>query len=437
VTVIGIQTRRVFGPPRAGERGMASYLLMPRPKDLVKGWLLAATYLLGTLGLGHFSVHSILRALVVLAAVELLVYPARYQWNDVRGFVADQSHPSSSGRGRLPGPLSKVRTRVGVSCAVALAKLAITVVLIVLLPGFHLGGVVMFAIAGVFGVAIVYEALRSTSTGQSDAFPPPLRPGIVLLWLVVGGGYVVRGMLGLALAVDLSRQPTLTVVAAVALWCYGTAFVTSRWAIEATAFATACNGRLRWTARADQAREHQVALVRWLPPWVAESHKDIREWSPLQERTAATAPWNVAMIGAGAAAALSGLLLCGSYHGYQCVLVAFVGGLTAAAVEWSAGRRELAVGATTLVLLGTLTILHLPRPVPAALPWVLLMAAYLFFTTRSLRKLERPNAFGHLSDRMGAAAGRLVLGSSTWEAVQTQGQRAEERQAWATARHLS
>lgn len=66
----------------------------------------------------------------------------------------------------------------------------------------------------------------------------------------------MRGMVGLALAVDLSQRPTLALAAAVTLWCYGTAFVTSRWAIEAISFASARNGRLVWSARADQAREH-------------------------------------------------------------------------------------------------------------------------------------------------------------------------------------
>lgn len=179
VTVIGMQTRRVLEPAGAGQRPMISYLLMPRPKDLVKGWLPAVTYVLGVLSTGEISAQSIARALLVLAAVELLIYPARYQWNDIRGFVADQNHPAASRRGRLPGPLSKARDRVTASGMVAAAKLAITGLLIVLLPGLQLAGVLTFAVVGVFGVAILYEAVRSTSTGKSGAIPPPVRPGVV------------------------------------------------------------------------------------------------------------------------------------------------------------------------------------------------------------------------------------------------------------------
>jgi hypothetical protein len=56
----------------------------------------------------------------VWAVLELLVYPARYQWNDVHGFVADQQHPGVQDRGRLPGPLDRARERVLASSAVAL-----------------------------------------------------------------------------------------------------------------------------------------------------------------------------------------------------------------------------------------------------------------------------------------------------------------------------
>lgn len=434
MTAIGMRTRQVLGPTRTGQRTLAGYLLMPRPKDLIKGLLVVATYLLGALGTGQLDSQSLARGLVVLAAVELLVYPARYQWNDVRGFVADQSHPSAAERGRLPGPLHKARAHVGASCAVAAARLAITGLLVVLLPSLHLSGLLTAAVAGVFGVAVVYEFLRSTSTGRSGAVPPPVRPGIVLLWCVVGAGYAVRGMVGLACAIDMGTRPMLAAGAAISLWCYGIAFVTARWAIEATAFATAENGRLTWTARADQAREHLLALARWLPQPIDLPHNDIRDWSPLAQRTAATAPWNLAMVGAGATAALSGRLLCGSCPVTEGLLIAIFGGLFTAAALWSAGRREITVATTALLVSGALTVLHGPRTALAVLPWLLLMGAYLFSTTRTLRKLERPNRLGRLARRIGAVTARRVVGAATWQALQPGGQSKRERHAWATPR---
>lgn len=438
MTVIGLQTRRVMPPGGAGGRSLVSYLLMPRPRDLAKGWLFVATCALGMLGVAQVSWHMLARALVVLAAVELLVYPARYQWNDVRGFVADQNHPSSHGRGRLPGPMSKARSHVAASCAVAAAKLAITGLLVVLLPALHLAGLLAFAVVGVFGVAVVYEMLRSTATGRDSAVPPPVRPGIVSLWVVVGAGYAVRGMLGLGSAVDLGRHLALALAAAIALWCYGTAFVTARWAIEATAFGTVRNGEVTWTVHAEQAREHLLALVRWLPPGISQRLNDLRDWTALNERTPTTAPWNIAIIGAGAGAALSGPLLCGDAPPQHLAVAAVVGGLAATVVVWAAGRRPIVLVTTALLVLAALTLLQVPRPALLVLPWFLAMSAYVFSTTRTMRKLSRedhrPNGFVRLIGRVTAATGRLVLGEQTWQAMSSRQPSSKERQTWTTSR---
>lgn len=413
-------------PP--GGRGLLGYLLMPRPKDLVKGWLGPVTYLLAVLATGQITGDSLLRALVVLAAVELLVYPARYQWNDVRGFVADQHHPASHQRGRLPGPIDKARARVAASGAAAVAKLLVTALLIVLLPGLNLFAPLAFAVSGIFGVAVVYEVLRSTSTGKSDAIPERVRPGVLALWLVVGGGYVVRGMLGVALAVDLTTRPAVAIAAAIALWCHGIAFVTSRWSIEALAFATVLDGRLTWKAGAGQAREHLLTLVRWLPPGTCGSKVD--EWAPLRGRTPFGTPWNSAIIAAGAAAALTGRLLSGACPVRQGIIIALLGGVAAVALVWTA-RREITLLAMGSVIIGAMAMASAPRPVAAALPWLLLMSAYLFFTTRTIRKLDRGSPVGAWAGQLGERVGRLALGTATWQAVRSRGPRSAERQQWA------
>src|SRR4051812_41147261 len=138
-------------------RSLVSYLIMPRPNDLVKGTLIPVTYLLGVVAAGGVAVESLTRAGVTVAAVELLIYPARYQWNDARGFVADQRQPDSSARGRLPGPIAHARPHVLTSCAVAARRLVAVAVLVVALPAVLLGGVLAFATVGIFGVAAVYE----------------------------------------------------------------------------------------------------------------------------------------------------------------------------------------------------------------------------------------------------------------------------------------
>lgn len=418
VAVIGIQTRRELRSSPPPQRGLAGYLLLPRPKDLVKGWLVILTYALGLLSTGQVNATSVLRALLVAAVVELLVYQARYQWNDVRGFVADQSHPSSSGRRRLPGPLARAHAHVSASCAVAGVRLAVTGVLILALPGLHLGAVLGFAVAGVYGVAIAYEILRSLSTGHNGVTPAPVRPGTVLLWLTVGAGYAVRGLVGFGLAVDLWKRPTLLVAATVTLWCYGIAFVTCRWAVEVTAFAAIRNGRVAWQARAEQAREHQLALTRWIPSRSTGGVTEIVDWAPLRERTALAAPWNLATVVAGASAAVTGWLLAGSCSVRDALIIATAGAAaTLTAVSVSRGRA-LAVAIAALLLSGAFDVLAAPRPLLAVLPWLLLMGAYLFSTTRTLRKLGRPNRFAPWAHAIVAGVVRLIVGRSTWEAMQ-------------------
>ncbi len=399
-------------------RSLVSYLVMPRPKDLVKGLLIPVTYGLGLLSVGAATGESVLRAVVVLLAVELLVYPARYQWNDVRGFVADQQHPSSSSRGRLPGPLSCARSRILTSCSVAAAKLVAAAALIVLLPGLDLAGILTFAIVGVFAVAIVYELLRSVSTGRRSEMPAPVTAGIVGLWVTVGAGYVVRGITGLALAVNLSERPTLAAAAAVTLWAYGIAFVTSRWALEATAFASVDDGRVTWRAAAGQAREHLLALARWLPLRL-EPASSLRDWAPLAGRTPATAPWNVAMVLAGTAAGLTGRLLCGPCSPIEGGIAAVAGGILTSVAIAAAPWRKSAVALGAAVLFAAMVLMGSPKPLLGISPWLLVLGAYLFFSTRTLRKLGQRSPAAHAVGAAVAPFGRLVLGRATWEAIQT------------------
>jgi hypothetical protein len=112
----------VRAAPVRGGRSPAGYLLLPRPGDAVKALLMPLTFGLGVLAQGGTDGRGLLRALLVLLVLEFLIYPARYQWNDIRGFAADQSHPGESDRGRLPGPLSMARRRIAASATVAAAR---------------------------------------------------------------------------------------------------------------------------------------------------------------------------------------------------------------------------------------------------------------------------------------------------------------------------
>lgn len=415
--------------PARPSRTLLGYLVMPRPKDLFKAALLPVTFGIGVLGAGGASGTTIVRALVVLVALELLIYPARYQWNDIRGFVADQHHPGERDRGRLPGPLHRARPHVLLSCWVAVARLAVTAALALLLPGLRLGGMLAAVTVGVFGVAIAYEALRAVGTGRTGQVPPPLHPAVVGLWIVAGAGYVVRGMAGLALAVDLGRRPALAVAAVVTLWAFGTAFVTSRWAVEATAFARVHRGEVRWTARAEHAREHLLGLVRWLPTRVTGPDpgdgfvRGPLDWAALRGRTSLLAPWNLAMFVVGVAAAVTGRLLVGPATAADLAVTGSIGGLAVIAAAVLADTRPLWViaGATALAL--TAVVLDASRPTLAALPWLAVMIAYLSFSQQSLRSLGRPGRLRPLLAAVLTPAVRAVVGRPTWNALVPQPER--------------
>lgn len=408
--------------PSRGRRSLAGYLVMPRPGDAVKALLMPMTFALGVLAVGGVDGRGLLRALLVLVVLEFLIYPARYQWNDVRGFAADQRHPGED-RGRLPGPLSRARSRVAASSAVAVLRLTAAAV-IALLPGLDLGGIVLAAVVGVFAVAAAYESLRAVATGRHSGANPPVRPALVALWITVGAGYAVRGLIGLALALDLRDRPALAAVAAVALWAYGMAFVTSRWAVESMAFARLNGARVEWAADAAHAREHLLALTRWLPaagPRVA-TDGSLEHWAILRGRTPVSAPWNLALSIAGAAAVGTGFLLTVPHGGATPWVLAAAGGAGSLVVACLPQQRLLAAAVVAATLLVALAAVSVPRPLITLLPWLAVMAAYLHFSAQSCATLgDLGRSVRRLLKRLATPVARVVIGHRTWQVLSSSG----------------
>lgn len=367
-----------------GGRTLASYLLLPRPKDLFKAWILPLGFAVAALGTGGLSADEVLRAAVVWVLLEFLLYQARYQWNDIRGFAADQRHPDAASRGRLPGPEERGRRNKAASWFVIAARLAAAAALA---AGFSLWGPVATLTLAVFGTAVVYETLRSRATGYSDAVPPPLRPSLVALWGVVGVGYAIRGLAGMALAAGLD-DPVLAVAAASSLWAFGVAFVTGRWALEALSFARVEGEALRWSVRARHAREHSLALVRWLPRCVSPGTSSAKDWRALRDSPRA-APWTFAFILAAAAAGVTGRSLAGQVDVPEALAVAAVAG--AIAVPFASGRARLPILlAGALALGGVAALLGAPSPALVPLPWTVICLAHLLFSSQSLATLPHP-----------------------------------------------
>jgi hypothetical protein len=246
------------------------------------------------------------------------------------------------------------------------------------------------------------------------------------LWLTVGAGYAVRGMIGLALALDLRADPALSVAAAVTLWAYGVAFVTSRWAVESIAFARRDGSRVTWSADAAQAREHLLALTRWLPRRVGSPARtpgeSLDHWVVLRDPTPVWAPWNVALAVAGAAAAVTGYLLTGAAAGPGVWITGIVGGGASLAAAARPRSRMALVGAGVAGLLAVFLTVALPHPPVALLPWLAVMGAYLHFSAQCRATM------GHLgrvvrgaTARTLAPVARLVIGHHTWHVLTSNG----------------
>ncbi|HYH53441.1 MAG TPA: hypothetical protein VD761_04850 [Solirubrobacterales bacterium] len=396
------------------ERSLASYLLLPRPGDLVKAWIFPAAFAFGALAGGGVGGRELLRAAIAWVALEFLIYQARYQWNDIRGFDADQRHPDRVARGRLPGPASRRRQRVNASGLVLLIRLALVALVAVVLAPLDLGAPLLALALAVFGVAIVYEWVRGRCAGSAEGVPPSITPAILALWAVVGAGYAVRGVSGLALAVDVFGQPWLLAAAVATFWSFGVAFVTGRWALEALPFGR-CDGRggILWRVEAGQAREHSLALVRWLPTAPANGRQDERfdDWHALAGEVPPLAPWNLAAVLAAAAAALTGRLLAGPADPLEAVLATAAGALCAAAALVPSWRRYgLAIG--SLALFALMAAAGSPRPALVAIPWLCILGAHLFFTAQSPRTLAHPLRFALVGARSRLAGPRQRLAVS-------------------------
>jgi hypothetical protein len=166
------------------------------------------------------------QALVAWLVFEYLIYQARYQWNDIRGLADDLAHSASAERGRLPVRRFGPKRSVAVSAAVMGLRTAIVLVLVV----FDVGGLwdlYLLAFVLVWGVALIYEALRETTR-----LPEGVRAGAI--WLVVGSGYSIRAAFGFRLAGLYSGEGIVVFWLLVsAAWAFGIVFVTMTWVIEA------------------------------------------------------------------------------------------------------------------------------------------------------------------------------------------------------------
>jgi hypothetical protein len=364
---------------------MASYLLYPRPEAWPKALIAPACFLFAASSTGDFRDGP--SFLVLWLLLECLIYPARYQWNDIRGIDADQEHAEKDARSRLPvGTTHASRRRaIRVSRAAALTRV-FAALLIGALTG--LARPAALLAAAVFTIAAVYEVLRSPRYGTKHGF------GVVAVWMVVGLGYLVRGGLGLRLA-GLAWGSVPMVAGLVCVVAFGIMFVLLTWVLEATSYCTADAGGA-WHARpALAAKPHLAALLRPLGrPILADACGPggyCGDDRVLRAGARLSAPWNLALAAAAASGAVMGTGLARPRAGgaWPYLVTAAVGVAAALLLaRCRSGRARWAVTAAGFpALVGGALAGAAARPVLAGLPWAAIAVTCSGFCACSYRDL--------------------------------------------------
>lgn len=375
---------------RAPGRGLAAYLLLPRPDSWAKALIAPACFLLAAGGRGRYGNWK--HFVVLWLVLELLIYAARYQWNDIRGIDPDQRHAERHARSRLPvGTTARTRRR-NVRLSLAAATLRVSAAL---LTGALTGLIrqVLLLTGSVFLIAAAYEFLRGLGARRSRV---PAGVQAVIVWLVVGLGYLVRGGLGLS-AGGLPLGSLAMAAGLVCVMSFGIMFVLLTWVLEATTYCEA-DAHSVWHARPDlAAKPHLVALLRSLGrPVVTDGilprlGRYCGAERVLRNGGGLSAPWNLTLIVAAASGTAEGVALgrprADAPAGYLVAAVVAAAGAVLLARSASGPRRWFTTAVWTPALIGAALLAHPALPVLAGIPWLVIASVYSAFHGWSYRDL--------------------------------------------------
>ncbi|GHF88908.1 hypothetical protein GCM10018790_77830 [Kitasatospora xanthocidica] len=406
-------------------RSLGAYLLLPRPEDWAK-WLFIPLAFVTTSWERGRGFHWENMVLAVLVA-EFLVYSARYQWNDIRGLEHDSGHPLNAERLRLPRVGSRKHARFVVYSSLIVAALRLLAALVV---GLALGRTddVLILMAVVFGLAVVYEALR----GWEDEHPAAARS----LWLIVGVGYAVRFLVG-AFAASEPPYSVLSVVASFYFYCFGVMFVLMTWLLEGTSFCRAASEDSWYVPQgALRGKTHVRLLLAYLgsphvdhlsvlrlpgtAPGVVCGERRVLEDS--RKLRTLLAPWNIAFLAAVVMSAPTGVLLAGGRLEPARTAVAV---LLALAAGWMVmvGSRALRLtaavsGAAALSLVLTRGLEVESAQVLVVAPWLLSTITYITFRQQSYVELKSfaKGLAGALRSTLLTIVGKII-GEDTWRRI--------------------
>lgn len=385
------------------ERRLVSYLLFPRPQDAVKALIAPVTYFVAGAATGDFDHWA--RFLVLWVILELLVYNARYQMNDVRGLANDREHPERRLRGRLPAgvDVSDARRNARASIAVAIARLILAAAI-----GAMFGALdaVLIIVVVVALSSIIYEALRSR---QPEQVRLVVGRREVSIWIVVGGGYALRGGLGLALGGFGGSIPGMAMGVAF-FYSAGTTYVLLSWTLEASNFCAQVSG-CWFVSERSRAKPHISTLLAYLHASRPGGPALVKTRGAISRQTAGylgassvlrfagspSYPWNVAFLSGATFAGPFAIALAGIGPAWARIMVCICcvsAGVCACLVNVPRARwRIVAAASIGLVLIAASA--HAQCVWACPWPWILLSSCYGTLRSASyLGSMSLPESLG-------------------------------------------
>jgi hypothetical protein len=410
-------------PAARPERSLGSYLLVPRPEDWFK-WLVFGPAIFLFVGWVTGSLDQAPRYALLWAAFDLMIYTARYQWNDIRGVGEDARHPEYRSRARLPlGRDGRdARRNVTISAVVAAARLAAAVVI-----GWG-GGLlreVLWAAGLVFGAAAIYEWLRTLQANGRRLWWV-----VVAIWAMVGPGYALRAAAAMWMAAPQSGLAWFS--GTVYFASLGIMFVLLIWALEATSHCRR-DDQLRWHGTPElAAKPHVAVLLRFVgirpdpPDARLPDDRTCGDVRILEARGVVLAPWNAALVLASAAGAPFCAALLGiSTPSVWALAAAGILPASALCLMPNTGSRV----AVALLGVGPHVAVAWWLQVPpnriwiTVAPWLVVAATYLSYRASSYRAIKYTGRrILALGTRVASRAVRILVGRRTWELL-TRGSR--------------
>lgn len=408
-------------PPPGASRSVSAYLIIPRPDDLPK-ILIAPTILVSLVALG--GVNADLRAFTVLwLTFELLIYPSRYQWNDIRGYAEDINHPELANKSRLP----IMHTKRAQRRVVALSSTAIFVKVILAVLVGHFTGLLISTIwllGATIVTSVIYETARSTGPLTNLK---PISTASLAVWLSVGFGYAIRaGLAVFGAGLEITSLYSQLLVWAVAVM--GVMVVLLIWTLDAASYCTGDCGSPAWRVSADVLRKPHLATLLWYidnqPAVSAQPATASYTGSTqpvLQDRGHTLAPWNIAGVSATALTTLAAANVPGQTAP---TLTVSIVGTIAACISFllvalaSTTRVRLGILLATIPFVALLTFAN-SRSALIAAPMLVVGLIYTSLRRSTFRELRTgPKVAFMQVIALLLRVARAFVGRSTWQKLQ-------------------